>query len=204
MQTTLALGAMATRAAYVYDDFDANDGTPIVGRATPTQQVSQGSADSSGSGTSGVTVTAGAPGYLTWSGLPSWFINGVSVILSGANAPGGLSFGTTYYAVAVGANGTDTFELAASPGGPAVAITSVGSTVSVAATANYIIGGRMTGIGNGYFYLPTSSPIQKISCVTSWQPVPGSDNNLANAGSVFLILPSVSLAGDMLHVQLKP
>lgn len=41
MQTTLPLGAMATRAACVYDDFDAADGTPIVGRATPTQQARQ-------------------------------------------------------------------------------------------------------------------------------------------------------------------
>lgn len=36
------LGGMSTRAPVMYDDFDAIDGTPILGRTAPTGQVWQG------------------------------------------------------------------------------------------------------------------------------------------------------------------
>jgi hypothetical protein len=68
------------------------------------------------------TATTGTPAVFTAAG--SSYANGAPVVLSGAGLPGGFTAGAVYYVVA--ASG-DTFELAATAGGPPLASTSSGS-----------------------------------------------------------------------------
>ena len=66
-----------------------------------------------------------ATDFQTFTGQ-SWLSNGVAVTLAtssaGSSLPGGFTTATTYYAVSVA---TNTFKLAASPGGPAITATSL-------------------------------------------------------------------------------
>jgi hypothetical protein len=76
------------------------------------------------------TATSATPAVFTATG--SSYANGYPVALDGTGLPGGFAALTTYYVT--GASG-NTFRLAATPGGPALASTSTGSgTVYTAAT----------------------------------------------------------------------
>lgn len=73
------------------------------------------------------------------------------VVLSGSVAPGGLSFGTTYYVIT---DTSSTFKLALTPSGGAIDITSAGTSVTLvtstegqASLTKHSISGIVTGTG---------------------------------------------------------
>jgi len=80
-----------------------------------------------------VTATSATPCVFTWVGNP--LVNGQTVILGGTAVPTGFTAGATYYVVGVSGN---TFQLAATFGGAAIASTSTGTAVT--ATLVYVPG----------------------------------------------------------------
>ncbi|MDE2097464.1 MAG: hypothetical protein KGL39_09485 [Patescibacteria group bacterium] len=87
----------------------------------------------------GVTCTAATPGVVTAPGYEP--TNGDAVMLSftaGGSMPGGLTEGTTYYVVS--ASG-DTFELAATKGGSAIATTTTGADLVL-----HLLSGEVDGV----------------------------------------------------------
>lgn len=97
-----------------------------------------------------VTISQATPGVVTWAGhgLP----NGTPVTFSTTGAlPTGLTAGTTYYVVSAS---TDTFSVAATPGGSAIATSSAGTGTHTAVAVpvgetDYIAGYAMLGVKSG-------------------------------------------------------
>jgi hypothetical protein len=75
--------------------------------------------------TSSVTATASGPCTFTWTGNP--LVNGQTVVLGGTTVPAGFTAGITYFVVNVSGN---TFQLALTVGGSAIASTSTGTAVT--------------------------------------------------------------------------
>jgi len=82
-----------------------------------------------------VTAPVATPGVITWAGGHGLEV-GSPVLFTGTGGtlPTGLTAGTVYYVIAAGLTAT-TFQVSATPGGSAVAITSAGTATSINATA---------------------------------------------------------------------
>lgn len=114
-----------------------------------------------------VTISNAEPGVVTWNGhgLP----NGTPISFSTTGAlPTGLTAGTTYYVVG---SDTNTFSVAATPGGSAIATSSAGSGTHTAVAvpvgetdyiAAYAMYGTKTGGGSDASRL-VNYPIQPIA-----------------------------------------
>lgn len=100
--------------------------------------------------TAAVTVTIAAPGVFTWTGHTLENGDGIKFSTTGA-LPTGITAGTTYYVV--GAT-TNTFSVAATPGGTAITTTGTQSGTHTATTVptgtiKYFYGIVMTAQENG-------------------------------------------------------
>lgn len=114
-----------------------------------------------------VTISNAEPGVVSWTahGLP----NGTSVVFSTTGAlPTGLTAGTTYYVVDAS---TDSFSLAATPGGTAIDTSSAGSGIHTATAvpvgetdliAGFALYGTKTG-GDASAARLINMPIQPIA-----------------------------------------
>jgi hypothetical protein len=101
------------------------------------------------------TATDASPCVFTTSATS--YVNGTSVTLAGDSLPAGFTAGTTYYVT--GASGF-TFQLAATPGGEALASTSTGSG-SVTTTSVYLSALAPVSSGTAfqaYMPLPSGTP----------------------------------------------
>jgi hypothetical protein len=78
-----------------------------------------------------VTSPIASPGVFTGVYLP----NTTQVVLSGTTAPGGFTFGTTYYVVNA-SQANQTFQLSATSGGSAINISSAGAGVIATAQSS--------------------------------------------------------------------
>lgn len=106
------------------------------------------------------------------------------VVLSGSVAPGGLSFGTTYYVVT---DTSSTFKLAATSGGAAIDITSNGTSVTLVTSTE----------GQSQLTKHGLSKINTSTGATTFQDTTGGGDNYCNepvATSVGMVVGSESTA----------
>ncbi len=117
-----------------------------------------------------VTISQAAPGVVTWTahgllaGTPVYFTTTGSL-------PTGLTPGTIYYVAATPSPATNTFSVAATPGGTAIATTTAGTGVHtghslVAGDTDFFYGFAMRGVKSGGDASATrlqNFPIQPIS-----------------------------------------
>jgi hypothetical protein len=106
------------------------------------------------------TATSASPAVFTATG--SAYTAGTEVVLSGppGDAPGGFSYGTTYFVVSPS---TDTFELAATSGGTAIASTSTGfGTVAIPGAVDLYV--PQNGSGTLKFWEQTMDVTAVQSC----------------------------------------
>lgn len=118
------------------------------------------------------TATDGSPCVFTWTaagGLTS-LPDGTAVELSGLSLPPGFTPGTAYYVT--GASG-QSFQLAASPGGPALASAGTGS-------------GTFTVT---QYYLSSLAPVSAVTAMAAYMPLP---SGTPSAGQV----PQATGAGE--------
>ncbi|MDE1943469.1 MAG: hypothetical protein KGI47_10070 [Betaproteobacteria bacterium] len=124
-------------------------GTQTCASAQGWQQISFGREIQFAQYQSSVTITIASPGVVTWTGHK--LANGQAVIFepaSGAILPTGITAGVAYYVVAAA---TNTFEIAATPGGTAINTTGSSSgTITCTVTYTQISAGQtITGGTSG-------------------------------------------------------
>lgn len=115
--------------------------------------------------TASVTATSANPCVFTWTGNP--LINGQSVMLGGTAVPAGFTAGFPYYVVSSSGN---TFQLAATFGGPSLGASSTGTAVTAALVyiPGNLIASSATAPAVASFSVPTSAAIiPRIRVVTN-------------------------------------
>jgi phage tail sheath gpL-like len=132
--------------------------------------------------TAAVTSTVASPGVFTSpGGLPSWFAAGTPVVLGGTAVPTGFTAGVTYYAVTVNTS-AGTFELSATAGGSAIAVTGAGTAVTASASIAAI-----TALTGGTGTPDLAAPLASLgSTAYDWIAGPYADVSSLNEIKAFL------------------
>ncbi|MFI4939819.1 MAG: hypothetical protein ACHP7O_05700 [Burkholderiales bacterium] len=139
-----------------------------------------------------VTVTSATPGVVSWTA--HGMANGQPVALSSTlTMPTGLTSGFTYYVVAASVN---TFELAATLGGAALATTSAGTgTITcIAAGGNIYAGNTITGKSSG----ATATVAASLLRTGSWTTSPVGNLVVASTTGTFNASEILTVGGIMM------
>jgi hypothetical protein len=109
---------------------------------------------------SDATISVGTPGVVTW--FNHGLINGQGVQFTNTLMPGGITAGTTYY---VKNRTTNTFEVAATPGGASINTTGSSSspTTTLVTSPGISVGDTITGTQSGASGVVTAVALQKGS-----------------------------------------
>ncbi len=141
--------------------------------------------------TGNVTVTAAAPGVVTFNSHGA--ANGTQVSFGGTTVPGGLTAGTVYFVVASAAN---TFQVSATMGGAAITTTTTGSGVTCTLYGNagtVSIGQTITGVSS----LATAVLTGALLMTGTWTTQPVGTFVMTSVTGTFVTGEAITVGGQL-------